>query len=140
MGRNHAHFATGPSLSSALEGIEKVKLNGPAGNHKVEESAKVISGMRGDAQVLIYIDLRRALEAGCPFWRSENGVILSEGMSISGTEKEAKLIPIKFFDVVVERRKGLGKIWEGGEVLQTLPEELTSRRNPKGNQGGKKRR
>jgi 2'-phosphotransferase len=40
----------------------------------------VISGMRRDAQVLIYIDLKRALAAGCPFWRSENGVILSEGM------------------------------------------------------------
>ncbi|KAL2833204.1 KptA family-domain-containing protein [Aspergillus pseudoustus] len=144
MGRNHAHFATGPSLSSVVEGIDKLNSSGLTGDPQGKESAaKVISGMRGDAQVLIYIDLRRALEAGCPFWRSENGVILSEGMSLSGKEggKEPKLIPVEFFDVVVERKKGLGKIWEAGEALQTLPDELMSRGNPKGTRGpGKKRR
>ncbi|KAL3468455.1 KptA family-domain-containing protein [Aspergillus heterothallicus] len=137
MGRNHVHFATGPSLSSVLEGIDKLNTRGLTGDPQGKESAaKVISGMRGDAQVLIYIDLRRALEAGCPFWRSENGVILSEGMSVVGNpgeEEEAKVIPVEFFDVVVERKNGLGKLWEGGQVLQTLPENLTSRGTPKGN-------
>ncbi|KAL2868038.1 tRNA 2'-phosphotransferase [Aspergillus lucknowensis] len=124
MGRNHAHFATGPAIDSVLGAIGKGGSTGDG----------VISGMRGDAQVLIYINLRKALEGGCPFWRSENGVILSEGMSVTGKEggESTKVIPVDFFDVVVERRKGLGKIWEAGEVLQTLPKELTSRRNPKG--------
>ncbi|KAL2810424.1 KptA family-domain-containing protein [Aspergillus granulosus] len=138
MGRNHAHFATGPSLVSVLEGIDKLSSSGQVGDLKGKETAtQVISGMRGDAQVLIYIDLRRALEAGCPFWRSENGVILSEGMSVSEKEGEEgpKVIPVEFFDVVIERKRGLGKIWEGGEVLQTLPEELTRKGNPKGNRG-----
>ncbi|OAL30906.1 hypothetical protein AYO20_08491 [Fonsecaea nubica] len=43
---------------------------------------KVISGMRSDAQILIYVDIRKAL-AEAPdmkWWRSENGVILSDGV------------------------------------------------------------
>ncbi|KAH0843325.1 hypothetical protein AYO21_10481 [Fonsecaea monophora] len=43
---------------------------------------KVISGMRSDAQILIYVDIRKAL-AEAPdmkWWRSENGVILSDGL------------------------------------------------------------
>jgi len=39
----------------------------------------VISGMRESAQVLIYIDIQKALEAGILFFLSENGVVLSEG-------------------------------------------------------------
>ncbi|VDC03338.1 unnamed protein product [Peniophora sp. CBMAI 1063] len=39
----------------------------------------VISGMRNSAQVLIYIDLERALADGLKFYLSDNGVILSEG-------------------------------------------------------------
>lgn len=117
MGRNHVHFATGQV-----------------------DSGRVISGMRQDAQVLIYIDLRRALEAGFPFWRSENGVILSEGMLPEGGEESNKdkkhkavpLVPLKFFDVVVERKRGLGVLWEHGKEVQKLPDELTSQRKGKG--------
>jgi len=39
----------------------------------------VISGMRKSAQVLIYIDVRKALDAGMFFFLSENGVVLTEG-------------------------------------------------------------
>ncbi|KAN0121143.1 Phosphotransferase KptA/Tpt1 [Russula decolorans] len=39
----------------------------------------VISGMRESAQVLIYIDMQKALEAGIIFFLSENGVVLTEG-------------------------------------------------------------
>jgi 2'-phosphotransferase len=35
--------------------------------------------MRESAQVLIYIDMQKALEAGILFFLSENGVILTEG-------------------------------------------------------------
>lgn len=56
MGRQHIHFAQG--------------LPGQSG---------VISGMRSSCQVLIYIDMAKALADGIPFFRSENGVILSPG-------------------------------------------------------------
>ena len=45
---------------------------------------KVRSGMRSDAQILIYIDIRRSLEAGMKWWRSENGVLLTEGIAVDG--------------------------------------------------------
>ncbi|XP_026731041.1 tRNA 2'-phosphotransferase 1 isoform X2 [Trichoplusia ni] len=41
--------------------------------------ASVISGLRKDADVLIYIDLPRALAEGIKFFESENGVILTSG-------------------------------------------------------------
>lgn len=40
---------------------------------------QVISGMRSDAQVYIYIDLTKAIEAGINFFKSSNNVILSPG-------------------------------------------------------------
>lgn len=143
MGRNHVHFATGPSLKSVLaktgDGDGRDMEPTTDGNVQVD-SGRVISGMRQDAQVLIYIDLRRALEAGFPFWRSENGVILSEGMLPEGGEESNKdkkhkavpLVPLKFFDVVVERKRGLGVLWEHGKEVQKLPDELTSQRKGKG--------
>lgn len=56
MKRNHIHFAAGEPGSEG-----------------------VISGMRGSAQVYIYIDLHRAMEDGIKFFRSANNVILSPG-------------------------------------------------------------
>jgi 2'-phosphotransferase len=35
--------------------------------------------MRESAQVLIYIDMQKALEAGILFFLSDNGVVLTEG-------------------------------------------------------------
>ncbi|KAI9464531.1 KptA family-domain-containing protein [Lactarius psammicola] len=55
MGRNHIHLAQG--------------IPGDG----------VISGMRNSAQVLIYIDVQKALDAGITFSLSENGVVLTEG-------------------------------------------------------------
>ncbi|OQE30491.1 hypothetical protein PENFLA_c003G04029 [Penicillium flavigenum] len=132
MGRNHVHFATGPSLESVLA----VHADGSAQSKSKPDDSRVISGMRRDAQVLIYIDVRKALKAGVPFWRSENGVILSEGIPVTkggaGKGEAQKFVTLDFFDVVVERKVGLGKIWEHGEVLQELPETLTKKGNPKG--------
>ncbi|KAJ5676257.1 hypothetical protein N7462_009154 [Penicillium macrosclerotiorum] len=132
MGRNHVHFATGPSLASVLaaQGIAR-ELNAAP-----DDTNQVISGMRRDAQVLIYLDLKKALAAGCPFWRSENGVILSEGVPVASGQNDAdgnlhKVVPVEFFDVVVERKAGLGKLWERGEMLQELPAHLTKKGTPK---------
>lgn len=65
MSRNHIHFATG--------------LLGQDG---------VISGMRHSCTVLIYIDLEKALEAGIKFFKSENGVVLTEGLNEGYLPKE----------------------------------------------------
>ncbi|KAK2767450.1 tRNA 2'-phosphotransferase 1 [Arachnomyces sp. PD_36] len=139
MGRNQIHFATGPSLESVLPDRsgskgDKDKDKGEGEVSKAPPDKTVISGMRADAQILIYIDLRRAMEAGCPFWRSENDVILSEG------DAEKRVVGMEFFDVVVERAKGLGVLWEGGKVVQELPGELVGARNPKGGRRGGGRR
>lgn len=144
MSRNQIHFATGPALGDVLAEIEAGSGSTSRGSKEPSgetsgagSGGKVISGMRGDAQVLVYIDIQRALSRGCPFWRSENGVILSEGLSPNaengdGSERKQGMIPVDYFDVVVERRKGFGKIWETGQEIQTLPEELTRKGNPKG--------
>merc|ERR1711963_528262 len=53
---NHIHFAAGEPGSEG-----------------------VISGMRGTAQVYIYVDLAAAMGDGLRFYRSANNVILSPG-------------------------------------------------------------
>lgn len=137
MGRNQIHFATGPTLESVLAAQEEVKAQQQQPPNKSDTA--VISGMRWDAQVLIYIDLRKALAAGCPFWRSENGVILSEGLPVAtgcddANGDQQKILSVDFFDVVVERRAGLGKLWERGETLQELPAHLAKKGIPRGKQ------
>jgi len=70
MSRNHIHFAK--------------DLPGESG---------VISGMRADCEVLIWVDLVRASAAGITFMQSANGVILSEGP-----------INPEFFGKVIDRK------------------------------------
>ncbi|EXJ59252.1 hypothetical protein A1O7_06684 [Cladophialophora yegresii CBS 114405] len=109
---------------------------------------KVISGMRHDAQILIYIDIRRALtdEQEMKWWRSENGVILTDGIGIasaSSTGSEAagvaaeKIVPTKYFLAAVEVKEGVGLLYShGGGVVKELPERLKSRGPPRGKGGG----
>ncbi|OAP54526.1 hypothetical protein AYL99_10974 [Fonsecaea erecta] len=110
---------------------------------------KVISGMRSDAQILIYVDIRKAL-AEAPtmkWWRSENGVILSEGVVAAGANEEKeeeeeeehatatteKLVPIEYFVAAVEVKQGLGLLWEAGRgSVRELPEKLRTRGLPRG--------
>lgn len=57
-GRNHIHF------------VSYTKWSG---------NREIISGMRGDCDVVIVVDLEDAMKAGIPFYRSKNDVILSPG-------------------------------------------------------------
>lgn len=41
---------------------------------------RIISGMRANCEIAIWIDLPRAIRAGVPFFRSQNDVILSPGI------------------------------------------------------------
>ena len=55
--------------------------------------------MRESAQVLIYINMQKALEAGVLFFLSENGVVLTEG------DVRGFLSP-EYFLRVEDRKKG----------------------------------
>ncbi|OCT52307.1 tRNA splicing 2' phosphotransferase 1 [Cladophialophora carrionii] len=184
MGRNHVHFATGPSLqevwpsaatgtaaATSLSISETAQGDGDGGvnssndndndsaqlsnqnnhNHNHNHSQghgqknlagllgqnKVISGMRSDAQILIYIDIRRALaeDKDMKWWRSENGVILTDGVAASsGSEAAEKMVPEKYFLAAVEIKEGVGLLYEHatGGVVKELPEPLKSRPPPRG--------
>ncbi|KAH8962732.1 hypothetical protein BDL97_05G115600 [Sphagnum fallax] len=57
-------------------------------------SAKEIPGMRGSADILIYLDVEKALKGGMKLYMSENRVILTEGFDGS--------IPPEYFDRVLK--------------------------------------
>ena len=95
MGRNHVHFGTG-----------------------IPEDGGVVSGMRGDAEVLIFVDVKRCLEEEpeMKWWVSENGVVLTEGdgEGVVGT---------RFWKRVEGRREG-GVLWKDGVKVAELEEGL----------------
>jgi len=77
MKRNHVHFARGLSTDNG-----------------------VISGMRSDCEVMIYLDVQKALQDGMKLYVSENGVILTEGFN--------GFVPPKYFtkiETVEQKRK-----------------------------------
>jgi len=82
MGRQHIHFAITDQAA-----------------HMTDPN-QAISGMRASCNVLIYLDLEKALADGIPFFRSENNVILSPGVNDTGA------IPSQYFQRVVERKTG----------------------------------
>lgn len=109
MGRNHVHFSTG-----LPEDTER----------------GVISGMRSDAEVLVFVDVERSIRdaeaegdqegKGIKWWMSDNGVVLTEG------DKNG-LVPLKYFKEVRGRRQGVGLLWKDGQKLADLPEGLEIR-------------
>lgn len=110
MGRNHVHCSTGlPD----------------------DERAVVVSGMRRDAEVLVYVDVARSLADGAmAWWISDNGVVLTEGVGEEG------LVPAKYFKEVSGRKEDVGTLWRDGEWVADLPEDLKSRPPPaKGGRG-----
>lgn len=69
---NDTTLAPVPTLSSTTQAAIPAKQN--------HSSQPVISGMRATATMLIWVDLKRSLEAGAlKWWRSANGVVLTEG-------------------------------------------------------------
>ncbi|XP_020619032.1 tRNA 2'-phosphotransferase 1-like isoform X2 [Orbicella faveolata] len=74
MSRNHIHFAPG---EPGEEGV--------------------ISGMRSSCEVVVFIDLKKALSDGFKFYRSSNNVILCPG-------NEQGFLPPKYFERVVQIR------------------------------------
>jgi 2'-phosphotransferase len=144
MGRNHIHFAPAQAVVGD-PALSVVPVAGSKDEHTAETEAvetqpveekeiKVISGMRTDAQVLVYIDMPKAIKAGLKFWKSDNEVILTEG-------NEEGLLPLEFIIKAVDRKRGLGVLWENGEVVKEIPEDLVNMQIPhkggKGKRGGR---
>ncbi|CAH3043328.1 unnamed protein product, partial [Pocillopora meandrina] len=74
MSRNHIHFAPG---EPGEEGV--------------------ISGMRSSCEILVFIDLRKALSDGFKFYRSANNVILCPG-------NEQGFLPPQYFEKVMQTK------------------------------------
>ena len=72
---------------------------------------ELISGMRAHSEILIYLDVPKALENGMRIWRSFNNVLLTRGFD--------GVIPIEYFSRVV-RATPRQIIWQNRELL---PEE-----------------
>jgi 2'-phosphotransferase len=71
MKRNHIHLAQGiPG-----DGV----ISGSFIPWRSSFNSEPSLGMRSSSQVLIYIDVQKALDAGITFFLSENGVVLTEG-------------------------------------------------------------
>jgi 2'-phosphotransferase len=105
MTRNHIHFASG--LPAGFQSLADAADT--AGELKKEP---VVSGMRKSSSVLIFIDIKKALEAGIKFWRSANGVILTEG-------NNKGVLPVAYFKRVEHRKASLGVIMEDGELTSS---------------------
>lgn len=71
-----------------LDAWEKIKTEGlrrMRRNHiHFGANANALSGMRRDAEVVIYLDIEGALRDGIAFYISSNGVILSPGLESRG--------------------------------------------------------
>lgn len=115
MGRNHIHFASG--LPAGFSSITST-------NAADAVAAPVISGMRNSSTVLVFVDVAMAMEAGIKFWRSDNGVILSEGSSEG-------VLAMEFFQRV-EDRTGAGVLVEEGRVVKEAPKEWGGKAKAKG--------
>jgi 2'-phosphotransferase len=104
MGRNHIHMSTGLP----------------------EDKLGIISGMRKDAEVLIYVDIQKSLkDGGVLWWISDNGVVLTEG-------DENGVLSTKYFKKVTGRELDVGTLWEDGEQIAELPEKARKMRPPTG--------
>lgn len=63
------------------------------------EDKSIISGMRKDVELYIFIDLAQALNDGIEFFESENGVILCPG-------NEQGILETKYFTKVLDVKTG----------------------------------
>jgi 2'-phosphotransferase len=108
MNRNHVHCSTGTPEDG------------------------VVSGMRKDAELVVEVDIAKSLEDGLVWWKSENGVILSEG-------DENGVVSSKYFREVRGRTQDVGVLWQDGNWVADLPEGITIRvpfgKNAQGGRG-----
>lgn len=149
MGRNHVHFSTGlpegavplaatvTPAGNSIENAGEPTASGEAASSPPQpkgRATQVISGMRNDAEILIYIDLPASLASGTLWWLSDNGVVLTEG------DPESGLIATKFWKKVEGRRQDVGVLWLDGDEVGELPQSVKGRKAPSGKGPGGKGR
>ena len=110
MTRNHVHMGC----------LEDAALLGTA----------PIPGLRRDAQIMVYVDVRRALreDPALKWWRAANGVVLSEGNADG-------VVPARFFQRAVTSPHGSRLLpggtelllWEDGSKVADLPADVLSK-------------
>ncbi|XP_045452099.1 tRNA 2'-phosphotransferase 1 [Melitaea cinxia] len=82
-----------------IEGLSRMKRKHIHFAKGTLNDRNVISGLRQDVEIYIFIDLTKALADGILFFESENGVILTKGNNIGFLEP-------KYFWKVIDRRTG----------------------------------
>ncbi|KAH3947572.1 2'-phosphotransferase [Parastagonospora nodorum] len=130
MGRNHIHFASGLPA-----GFKSLAIDTASTEEK--EAAPVISGMRKNSSILVYIDIQAALAANIKFYISENGVILTEG-------NEEGFLSYEFFKRVESRKKDGGVLMSDGKLpegvvvdVEEWKREVGDGRGKRGGRGGR---
>lgn len=113
MGRTHVHFASG--LPAGFKMMTAATSNNEEDGESSKVQPPVISGMRNSSSVLVFVDIKKAMDAGLEFWISENGVILSEG-------DENGIIGLRFFSRAEDRTGGVGVLVQDGVVVNEAPE------------------
>ena len=98
MKRNHIHFASALPSSAAKRKLDAYE--------KKKNDAAPISGMRSSSEVYIYINGPKCAVAGIPFYRSDNGVILT-----AGVDQREGMLPLEYLERVVCASSGK-VIWE----------------------------
>ncbi|KAI4354858.1 hypothetical protein L6164_003687 [Bauhinia variegata] len=76
-------------LESGLKRMKRLHVHFSCG---LPTDGEVISGMRRDVNVLIFLDVRKALEDGLKLYISDNKVILTEGFD--------GVVPVKYFEKI----------------------------------------
>jgi 2'-phosphotransferase len=129
MNRTHVHFGTGLP-EDGKEAVHSAGDEEQAATATATATAtpRVISGMRSDAELLIFVDVAESLRQGdMRWWLSENGVVLTEGNAEG-------LVPLGYFKEVRGRRQGVGLLWADGGKVADLPEGIAIR-TPQGKRG-----
>ncbi|KAK1559524.1 hypothetical protein Q3G72_015365 [Acer saccharum] len=80
-------------LESGLKRMERLHVHFSCG---LPTDGEVISGMRRDINVLIFLDVRKALEDGMKLYISENKVILTEGFDGA--------VPVKYLEKIESKK------------------------------------
>ena len=102
MKRNHIHFARGlPNSGAAAQLAEESSTGGSGGGGSSEWGiGGVMSGMRSNVQLLVYVDAAIAMQSGVIFYISDNDVILTPGIGPEG------VVPPSCFKEVVDTKTG----------------------------------
>src|ERR1700722_1239009 len=81
--------------------------------------ADIVLGVRNSSQILIHIDIQKALDSGLKFYLSDNGVVLSEG-DVNG------FVAPEFFKRVETANHVALPGWEGpmADIHEVLTENL----------------